>query len=80
MVENCQIGGQVGIAGHLTIGNHVKIQAQSGIGRNVKDNETASRFSSHLIMGIIINHMYILKTYRRLLKTINDLEKKVQWE
>jgi UDP-3-O-[3-hydroxymyristoyl] glucosamine N-acyltransferase len=33
------IGGQVGIAGHLTIGNNVRIQAQSGVGRNVKDEE-----------------------------------------
>jgi UDP-3-O-[3-hydroxymyristoyl] glucosamine N-acyltransferase len=30
------IGGQVG--GHLTIGNNVRIQAQSGVGRNI-DNE-----------------------------------------
>jgi hypothetical protein len=30
---------QVGIAGHLTIGDNVRIQAQSGVGRNIKDNE-----------------------------------------
>ncbi len=33
------IGGQVGIAGHITIGNNVRIQAQSGVGRNIKDGE-----------------------------------------
>ena len=33
------IGGQVGIAGHLTIGNNVRIQGQSGVTRHVKDNE-----------------------------------------
>jgi UDP-3-O-[3-hydroxymyristoyl] glucosamine N-acyltransferase len=33
------IGGQVGIAGHLTIGDNVRIQAQAGVGRNIKDNE-----------------------------------------
>ena len=33
------IGGQVGIAGHLVIGNNVRVQAQSGVGRNIKDNE-----------------------------------------
>ena len=32
------IGGQVGISGHLTIGNNVKIAAQSGIGSSVKDD------------------------------------------
>jgi UDP-3-O-[3-hydroxymyristoyl] glucosamine N-acyltransferase len=26
-------------AGHLTIGDNVRIQAQSGVGRNIKDNE-----------------------------------------
>ena len=33
------IGGQVGIAGHLTIGDNVRIQAQAGLARNIKDNE-----------------------------------------
>ena len=32
------IGGQVGIAGHLTIGDNVKIAAQSGLTSNIKDN------------------------------------------
>ena len=31
------IGGQVGIAGHLTLGNNLQIQAQSGISKNLKD-------------------------------------------
>jgi UDP-3-O-[3-hydroxymyristoyl] glucosamine N-acyltransferase len=29
---------QVGISG-ISIGNNVRIQAQSGVGRNIKDNE-----------------------------------------
>ena len=33
------IGGQVGFAGHLTIGDRVKIQGQSGIGKNLVDDE-----------------------------------------
>jgi UDP-3-O-[3-hydroxymyristoyl] glucosamine N-acyltransferase len=33
------IGGQVGFAGHLIIGNNVKIQGQSGITRNLKNGE-----------------------------------------
>ena len=35
--KNCLIGGQVGIAGHLIIGNNVKIQGQTGITKNVND-------------------------------------------
>jgi len=37
--KRCMIGGQVGIVGHITIGDNVRIQTQSGIGRNIKDNE-----------------------------------------
>ncbi len=32
------IGGQVGISGHLNIGNRVKIAAQSGIGSDIADD------------------------------------------
>ena len=35
--KNCLIGGQVGIAGHLIIGDNVMIQGQTGITKNVKD-------------------------------------------
>ena len=31
------IGGQVGIIGHITIGDNVKIAAQSGISKSIKD-------------------------------------------
>lgn len=33
------IGGQVGIVGHITIGDGVRIQAQSGVGRSIKEGE-----------------------------------------
>ena len=33
------IGGQVGIGGHLKIGNRVQIQAKTGVLRNLKDGE-----------------------------------------
>jgi UDP-3-O-[3-hydroxymyristoyl] glucosamine N-acyltransferase len=56
------IGGQVGIAGHLTR-NNVRIQAQSGVGRNVKDDEVYKEVQ-HLDTMIIVNHTYTLKTYQ----------------
>ena len=34
------IGGQTGIVGHIKIGNQIRIQAQSGINRDVNDGET----------------------------------------
>jgi len=74
--EGCQIGGQVGIAGHLTIGNNVKVQAQSGIGRNVKDNEILQGSPSFGYSDWNKSYVYF-KNLPKLVKTINELEKKV---
>ncbi|OZV68522.1 UDP-3-O-(3-hydroxymyristoyl)glucosamine N-acyltransferase [Winogradskyella aurantia] len=74
--ENCQIGGQVGIVGHITIGNNVKIQAQSGIGRNVKDNEVLQG-SPALTYGDYNKSYVHFKNLPKIVKTINELEKKV---
>lgn len=37
--HNCLIGGQVGFIDHITVGNNVKVISQSGIMRNIGDNE-----------------------------------------
>jgi UDP-3-O-[3-hydroxymyristoyl] glucosamine N-acyltransferase len=60
------IGGQVGIAGHLTIGNNVRIQAQSGVGRNVKDEEVLQGSPT---FGYDYSKSYVhFKTYRKSLQ------------
>lgn len=74
--ENCQIGGQVGIVGHITIGNNVKIQAQSGIGRHVKDNEVLQG-SPALTYGDYNKSYVYFKNLPKIVKSINDLEKKL---
>jgi hypothetical protein len=53
------IGGQVGIAGHLTW-NNVRIQAQSGVGRNVKVMKSYKEVQ-HLDIMIIVSLTYTLK-------------------
>jgi UDP-3-O-[3-hydroxymyristoyl] glucosamine N-acyltransferase len=73
--ENCQIGGQVGFAGHLVIGNNVKIQAQSGIGKNIKDNETLQGSPAFGYGDWNKSYVYF-KNLPKLVKTINELEKK----
>jgi UDP-3-O-[3-hydroxymyristoyl] glucosamine N-acyltransferase len=74
--ENCLIGGQVGIVGHLIIGNNVRIQAQSGVGRHVKDNEVLQGSPSFNYGDW--NKSYVhFKNLPKIVKTINDLEKKV---
>lgn len=74
--ENCLIGGQVGIVGHLIIGNNVRIQAQSGVGRHIKDNEVLQGSPSFNYGDW--NKSYVhFKNLPKIVKTINDLEKKV---
>jgi hypothetical protein len=51
---------------YIVIGDYVKIQAQSGIGRNVKDNEVLQG-SPALNYGTTISHTYTLRIYQRLL-------------
>jgi UDP-3-O-[3-hydroxymyristoyl] glucosamine N-acyltransferase len=60
------IGGQVGISGHLTIGNNVRIQAQSGVGRNIKDNEIVQGPTFDTM--ILANHTFILRICLKLLQ------------
>jgi|WP_321248166.1 UDP-3-O-[3-hydroxymyristoyl] glucosamine N-acyltransferase len=74
--ENCLIGGQVGIAGHITIGNNVRVQAQSGIGRHVKDNEVLQGSPSFKFGDWSKSYVHF-KNLPKIVKTINDLEKKV---
>jgi len=74
--ENCQIGGQVGIAGHLIIGDNVKVQAQTGIGHRVKDGEKLYG-SPAIDYGNYVKSYVHFKNLPKIVKTINDLEKKV---
>lgn len=39
--KHCRIGGQVGIVGHLEIADGTQMQAQSGVGRSIKEPNTA---------------------------------------
>ena len=72
----CMIGGQVGIAGHLTIGDHVKVQAQTGIGHRVKDGERLYG-SPAIDYGNYVKSYVHFKNLPKIVKTITDLEKKV---
>ncbi|MCC1484610.1 UDP-3-O-(3-hydroxymyristoyl)glucosamine N-acyltransferase [Winogradskyella immobilis] len=72
----CMIGGQVGIAGHLTIGDKVKVQAQTGIGHRVKDGEKLYG-SPAIDYGNYVKSYVHFKNLPKIVKTVNDLEKKI---
>ena len=65
-----QPGGQVGIVGHITIGDNVRIQAQSGVGKSVKDGETLQGSPSFNYGDW--NKSYV--HFRNLPKIVADLE------
>jgi len=70
-------GGQVGIAGHLIIGNNVRIQAQSGIGRNIKDNEVIQGSPAFGYSDWSRSYVYF-KKLPTLANKINQLEKELK--
>ena len=56
------IGGQVGIAGHLKIGDNVKIGAQAGVTKSIINNEAVSgtpavKLKNYLKQSIILKKM-----------------------
>ena len=71
------IGGQVGIVGHITIGNNVRIQAQSGVGRNVKDDEIIQGSPAMGYSDFNKSYVYF-KKLPELVATINALEKDIK--
>ena len=72
----CMIGGQVGIAGHLTIGDQVKVQAQTGIGHRVKDGEKLYGSPAIDYSNYVKSYVHF-KNLPEIIKTINEIEKKV---
>ena len=70
------IGGQVGIAGHLVIGNGVRIQAQSGVGRNIKDGE-AIQGSPSFGYGDFSKSYVHFKNLPKIVDDIHELKKKL---
>ncbi|PQJ32581.1 UDP-3-O-(3-hydroxymyristoyl)glucosamine N-acyltransferase [Nonlabens arenilitoris] len=73
--KSCRIGGQVGISGHLTIGDNVGIQAQSGVGRNIKDNSVIQGSPAFDYGDWNRSYVYF-KNLKKLDGRIADLEKK----
>jgi UDP-3-O-[3-hydroxymyristoyl] glucosamine N-acyltransferase len=68
--EQCIIAGQVGIAGHLTVANHTKIGAQSGLGKNIKQEGISLSGSPAYNLS---DHLRALALVRKL----PDIEKRI---
>ena len=68
------IGGQVGIAGHLTLGSFLKIQAQSVISKNLKDHEVVQGSPAFAYSDFNKSYVYF-KNLPKTISRINKLEK-----
>ena len=68
------IGGQVGIAGHLILGSFLKIQAQSGISKNLKDHEVVQGSPAFAYSDFNKSYVYF-KNLPKTIGRINKLEK-----
>ena len=63
--------------GHLTIGNNVKIQAQSGVGKNLKDTEVVYGSPAFTYSEYVKSYVYF-KKLPKLAATIDQLEKDIK--
>ena len=68
------IGGQVGFAGHLTIGDNVKIGAQSGISNDIKSGEI--RLGSPAIDAAKFRKAFVhFRNLEKIVARLDELEK-----
>lgn len=69
------IGGQVGIIGHLTIADNVKIAAQSGIGHSIEKEGEIVQGSPAFAIGNYKRSYVMFRNLPELNQKINELEK-----
>jgi len=73
--ENVILGGQVGVVGHITIAKGTQVQAQSGIGRSLTEENKkwagspAFAYSSNMRSNVVLQRLPELE------KRVVELEK-----
>lgn len=70
------IGGQVGIVGHLVIGNNVRIQAQAGVGKNLGDGDIVQGSPSFGYNDFSKSYVHF-KNLPKIVNQIDELKKQI---
>jgi len=70
-------GGQVGLIGHITIADGVKIAAQSGIPKSIMQEGAVVQGAPAFEFGHYQRSYVLFKNLPKLKKQIDDLERKV---
>ena len=76
--KNCMFGGQVGLIGHLNIASGVKIAAQSGITKDIKEEGIVIQGSPAFEFGPYQRSYLLFRNLPKLREQINELERKVE--
>jgi len=75
--KNCMFGGQVGLIGHITIADGVKIAAQSGIPKSIKEEGAIVQGSPQLDFTHFQRCYVVFKNLPNLRNQVIDLERKI---
>jgi UDP-3-O-[3-hydroxymyristoyl] glucosamine N-acyltransferase len=75
LADNVVLGGQVGVVGHISIAKGTQVQAQSGIGRTIKEEGTKWAGSPAIPYGNNMRSNVVVSRLPDLEKRINELEK-----
>ena len=76
--ENCMFGGQVGLIGHINIASGVKIAAQSGITKDIKQEGIVVQGSPAFEFGPYQRSYLLFRNLPKLREQINELERTVE--
>lgn len=76
--KNCMFGGQVGLIGHITIASGVKIAAQSGITKDIKEEGIVIQGSPAFEFGPYQRSYAVFRNLPKLAKQVSDLEKRTE--
>jgi UDP-3-O-[3-hydroxymyristoyl] glucosamine N-acyltransferase len=75
--KNCMFGGQVGLIGHINIASGVKIAAQSGITKDIKQEGIVIQGSPAFEFGPYQRSYLLFRNLPKLREQISELERKV---
>jgi UDP-3-O-[3-hydroxymyristoyl] glucosamine N-acyltransferase len=75
--KNCMFGGQVGVAGHSFVADGVKVGAQAGVSSSVRKEDAVLLGSPAIDIGNFRRSASIFKNLEKIVKRIDDLEKKL---
>ncbi|GGH10384.1 UDP-3-O-(3-hydroxymyristoyl)glucosamine N-acyltransferase [Mucilaginibacter phyllosphaerae] len=73
--ESVMLGGQVGVVGHISLAKGTKVQAQSGVGRTIKEEGKSWAGSPAIAYAADMRSNVVVSRLPELERRVNELEK-----